>query len=139
MNLEGIESFTIILFQGFKLYECRWDGDKKYNQQLSTEQNHIWSSATLYDETVQKKRRHWFEKWLGSNSQPSWADIFHFHQFAGDGDEQNDIRMNRDGQLFTVSITAIQLTKETGTMHYLDLKDGATYSTKLNHITSVAL
>ena len=139
ITLEAIEPFTLILFQDFALYECRWDGSKKYNKQLNTGQNHIWSSATLYDETVQSKRKEWFVKWLSENPRPSLPDIFHFHQFAGDGDEQNDIRMNRDGQLFTVSITGIQLTKETGTMHYIDLLDGATYNAKLNHISSCAL
>ncbi|MBC7888890.1 MAG: NRDE family protein [Ferruginibacter sp.] len=138
MNLEAIEPFTVILLQEFVLYECRWDGDKKYKIQLNTGQNHIWSSATLYDKTAQSKREDWFIQWLGGNPQPSQADIFHFHQFAGEGDEQNDIRMNRDGQLFTVSITGIQLDKQTAVMKYLDLKNGITYSQKLNQIAAYA-
>ncbi len=131
INLEGIEPFTIILLQQFKLFECRWDGTKKFKRQLSTQQSYIWSSATLYNETVQKRREAWFKKWLSTDPQPTQAAIIDFHQFAGDGDEQNDIRMNRDGQLFTVSISGIQLAEKTGVMHYLDLKDGSSYSKQL--------
>ncbi len=130
IQLEGVEPFTLILFENFKLYECRWDSTKKYNQQLGIDQNYIWSSATLYNQSAQTKRADWFEKWQRNHTQPLQADIFHFHQFAGDGDERNDIRMNREGELFTVSITGIQVTKHTGTMNYLDLKDGATYIQK---------
>ncbi|MEP7108198.1 MAG: NRDE family protein [Ferruginibacter sp.] len=138
ISLEAIEPFTLILFQAFNLYECRWDGDKKYTKQLSIDQGQIWSSATLYDKVVQSKREEWFVKWLGRNTRPTQADIFNFHQFAGDGDEQNDIRMNRDGQLFTVSITGIQITRKNGIMNYLDLKDGGTYLKKLYHTTAYA-
>lgn len=133
MNLQHIEPFTLIIFQDFTLHECRWTGDKKFSEQLSIALNHIWSSATLYNEAVQSKREEWFTKWLHKNARPSQADIFQFHQFAGDGDEQNNIRMNRDGKLFTVSITGIQITRETAIMNYLDLKDGATWSQKINH------
>lgn len=139
MDLEGIEPFTIILFQEKLLHECRWNGSEKYKKKLSIQQNHIWSSATLYDPAVQSKREEWFVKWLNKNPRPSMEDIFHFHQFAGEGDEQNDIRMNRGGKLFTVSITGIQLTKDCGMMNYLDLKDGQLYSKTLNHIPLYAL
>lgn len=135
INLKGIEPFTLILLQQFALYECRWNGDKKYMKQLSIEQDHIWSSVTLYDETVQRKRENWFAKWHSGIIYPSKKDIFHFHQFAGDGDEQNDIQMNRNGQLFTTSITCIELAGQTGIMNYLDLKDGMYHSKKINSFT----
>lgn len=126
-NLKAIEPFTLILLKEFLIFECRWDGNEKYCKQLSTDQNHIWSSATLYDLAIQQRREVWFEKWQRKNPQPTRKDIFNFHQFAGDGDEENDILMNRQGQLFTVSITGIQLTRESCQMTHLDLKDGMTY------------
>lgn len=130
IQLGGVEPFTLILFENFGLHECRWDGIKKYKRQLNANQNYIWSSATLYDQSTQTKRADWFAKWQCNHTQPLQADIFHFHQFAGDGDERNDIRMNREGELFTVSITGIQITKHTGMMNYHDLKDGTTYVQK---------
>ncbi len=131
IRLWGVEPFTLILFENFELHECRWDGAKKYTLPLGIDQNYIWSSATLYDPSTQIKRADWFEKWQCKHTQPLQADIFRFHQFAGDGDERNDIRMNREGELFTVSITGIQITKHTGMMNYHDLKDGATYVQKI--------
>lgn len=139
MNLEAVEPFTLILLQDFKLYECRWDGEQKFSKPLVTSENYIWSSATLYDEATQKKRNEWFERWLAKNDKPSLENIFHFHQFAGDGDTQNDIRMNRGGHLFTVSIAAIQITRDSASMHYLDLLEGASLLQKQEHTLTVEL
>ena len=33
--------------------------------------------------------------------------FFNFHRFTGDGDRHNDLMMNRDGKVGTVSITFI--------------------------------
>lgn len=139
MCLQDIEPFTLILFQQLALHECRWDGSEKFSHQLTTGENHIWSSATLYNKAVQHKREQWFSTWLGKNNRPTQADIFQFHQFGGEGDEHNDIRMNREGKLFTVSITGIQLNCKTAVMNYLDLKDDATFSQKINHTSAYTL
>ncbi len=128
MNLKNIEPFTLILFQDAKLFECRWDGEQKHCSEPAVNKSHIWSSATLYNEAIHKKRETWFKDWLIRQDEPTQEDIFNFHQFAGDGDVQNDIRMNREGNLFTVSITGIHLGKHNAVMSYLDLKDGSRYN-----------
>ena len=66
-------------------------------------------------------------------------NILHFHRFAGDGDQKNDVHMNRGGLLLTVSITAIQLTGERALMHYRDLKDGSVFSQEMNAFPCIAL
>ena len=121
-SFNNIEPFTLVLFFENNLYECRWDGHKKYGRQLQNDVPHIWSSATLYDEEVVSKRELWLAKWLAKNNAPEQDDVFNFHRFAGDGDSNNDVKMNRDGIYATVSITGIELTGEKGIMHYLDLK-----------------
>ncbi len=136
IDLFNIEPFTLILFEDNNLYECRWDGNKKYCKQLENYRPHIWSSATLYDEEVVKKREYWFLKWLNKNPNPTQQDILHFHQFAGDGDKHNDLRVNRDGKLFTVSVTGIKLNAEKGTMRYLDLKDNMVYRQEIEFVSS---
>jgi hypothetical protein len=68
-----------------------------------------------------KKREQWFAKFLNETPLPTQQDILHFHQFTGDGDATNDLLMTRKGQYTTVSITAIQLTKDRGNMRYLDI------------------
>ncbi len=122
LSLERIEPFTVVLFEKDDLYECRWDGAKKYCKQLKTYKPYIWSSATLYDEEVVKKRESWFSSFLNTNSNPSHADILHFHQFTGDGNKSYDLQMQRSELYSTVSITSISLTTDRGHMTYLDLK-----------------
>jgi hypothetical protein len=120
-SLKGIEPFTLIIWQQNNLYECRWDaGEKKHCKSLPAYRPHIWSSSTLYDEAVRKKRETWFLKWLNQHPMPSKDEILQFHRFAGDGDRNNDLFMNRDGKVFTVSITNIELSAERGIMHYTD-------------------
>jgi uncharacterized protein with NRDE domain len=139
INLFKIEPFTVVILQQGRLYECRWDGMRKHYQQLDEKQPHIWSSATLYPDDVISKRKQWFSKWLANHPQPSQKDIFSFHQFAGDGDIQNDVLMNRNGHMLTVSITGIEVNSEKGAMHYLDMQDGSSTIKELSFETSSVL
>ena len=126
-NLENIEPFTAIIWQDNQLFECRWDGNKKFHLALDAGIPHIWSSVTLYDENTIAKRRQWFEEWLKKNPKPSQEDILHFHQFTGDGDTNNDLLMNRDGFVFTVSVTSAFFTDEMVSMKYIDVRNQQTY------------
>lgn len=125
LNLHRVEPFTLVIADNGALYECRWDGSRKHSKTLNEQEPHIWSSVTLYDEAVIQKRRRWFMQWLQHHEQPTQDDILHFHQFAGDGDTANDLRMNRNEYMLTVSVTSIAMTKDTGIMKYLDLKDNS--------------
>jgi len=121
INLENIEPFTLVLFDHQQLCECRWDGERKHSKLLDNHQPRIWSSVTLYDEQTIEKRTEWFKNWLAEQTRISQDDILHFHRFAGDGDRHNDLLMNRGGQVFTVSITGIEIEKSGATIKYLDL------------------
>jgi hypothetical protein len=122
IDLSDIEPFTLILLENNCLYEFRWDGTEKYYRQLSTHRSYIWSSATLYDGFVIKKREQWFASFLNKHAIPTQQDIVNFHRFTGDGDRNNDLMMTRDGLYGTVSITSILLTKDRASMKYLDIK-----------------
>jgi hypothetical protein len=130
-DLKNIEPFTAIIFDEEQLFECRWDGGKKYHSALKTHQPHIWSSVTLYDDKIIRKRKKWFEEWLKKNPSPSQNDILHFHQFTGDGDKHNDLLMNRDGHVFTVSITSIEMKEGNALMQYVDIRNQQTHQHKL--------
>jgi hypothetical protein len=103
------------------LIECTWTGDNKFCKELDIHKPHIWSSATLYDEQVRKKREEWFKQWLNKRPSPDQSDILQFHQFAGDGNKNTDLLMNRGEIYHTVSITSIELENETRNMIYYDL------------------
>ena len=136
MILERIEPFTLVLFEKGNLYECRWDGKMKYYQQLKKHRPYIWSSATLYDKAVVDKREKWFAAFLNNNPHPTQNDILRFHQFTGDDDARNNLRMDRDGIYSTVSITSMLLTTDRGSMKYLDLRDNLMYERKIEFESS---
>lgn len=123
IKLNNIEPFTAIIWDDGHLFECRWDGERKHTRQMDETIPHIWSSVTLYDDEVIAKRNAWFENWLQKNPAPAQSDILHFHQFTGDGDSHNDLRMNRNGMVFTVSVTSLDITAGNAGMRYLDLKN----------------
>ena len=138
INLSGIEPFTAIIRDNGHLFECRWDGLKKHHKELDRAIPHIWSSVTLYDEETISKRKKWFDNWLEEKENISQSDILHFHQFTGDGDAHNDLKMNRDGKVFTVSITSIGIDSNGLTMDYLDLKNDERYSAGMLFESSIA-
>lgn len=119
--LDQIEPFTLILLQANRLMECRWNGVHLFKKELAVDQPQIWASATLYDTATIAKRKTWFANFLHENPAPDQASVLRFHRFAGDGDAANDLCMNRQQQLMTVSITSISVSPKGGTMIYEDL------------------
>jgi uncharacterized protein with NRDE domain len=136
IDLLQIEPFTLVILENNNLYECRWDGNEKYYQQLKKHRPYIWSSATLYDKEIVKKREQWFANFLNNNPRPTQKDIQEFHQFTGDGDNNNDLVMERKGLFATVSITSMLLTAERGSMKYLDLKNRTVQEKKIEFISA---
>ncbi|HVM88793.1 MAG TPA: NRDE family protein [Puia sp.] len=130
-DLYNIEPFTSVIFDDEQLYECRWDGEKKYHKKLNPLHPYIWSSVTLYNEEVVSKRSQWFAEWMNANPLPSQTDILHFHQFTGDGDKHNDLLMDRDGFVFTVSVTSLEINTNGGLMKYLDIQNRQNFSREL--------
>jgi len=130
IELYDIAPFSLVLFIDKLLFMCRWTGKEKHTEQLDPAHPYIWSSATLYSNAIIKKREQWFIEWLKKNPTPTQDDIVHFHQFTGDGDATNDLMMNRNNKLFTVSITSIELNDQSGKMKYIDLKNNTTHITQ---------
>jgi hypothetical protein len=122
-DLRGIEPFTAVVWEQHMLFECIWEGSGKHINPRDREKSHIWSSVTLYDESIRRKRESWFREWLTVYPAPTLDEILDFHRFTGDGDSHNDLLMNRNGEVFTVSITGMEICKDRGMMEYLDMKN----------------
>lgn len=135
-NLLDIEPFTLIILESNCLYEFRWDGTEKYCKQLNVNRSYIWSSATLYDGLVIKKREQLFAFFLNNHPTPTQQDILNFHHFTGDGDKRNDLLMTRDGIYATVSITSILLTKDRGCIKYMDIRNNSQSEIKIELLHS---
>jgi uncharacterized protein with NRDE domain len=116
----GLEPFTLLLAQMNRLTELRWTGRRVVINDKDAGRPHIWSSATLYTPDVIEERENWFHDWLYHHPRPDAEQVRQFHLYAGDGDSQNAIRMNRHNGLMTLSMTSVVHQDEAVTMHYHD-------------------
>ena len=137
IKLHKIEPFTFVIRQQQQLYETRWDGTEKTVSEIDPQQSHIWSSVTLYSDEVIQKRKEWFDAFVKKNAEINANNILNFHRFAGDGDTANDVLMNRNNELFTVSITMLHQQQRVSILHYYDLLSNETYVQEANHSTLV--
>ncbi len=125
INLLDVEQFTLTIVDWndeLELIEFVWDGTKKYIKKLAQEP-HIWSSSTLYDESVKELRRDWFADWQKTNKF-SQERILEFHHDAGIGDPNIDVVMDR-GLGGTVSITSVIKEDDSVVVSYKDVLDGS--------------
>lgn len=120
-DFEDMEPFTMIIRDGNKLTELRFDGYNLSVAPLKREQSYIWSSATLYDQPAQEKRQQWFNDWKIRNLTPEKNAILDFHRNAGDGDPGNDVVMNRNNVVQTVSITCFEIVPSAIYLDFFDL------------------
>jgi hypothetical protein len=139
-DFKGIEPFTLLIrnAQGTatgladpQFDEIRWDGKQVHHTPLNPELPAIWSSATLYSDEVISQRKLWFDQWLAGHPEFSVGSAVDFHKTAGTGNIQNDILMNRDNLVKTVSITSISRDPLTHSYYYEDIINQQQYSTKL--------
>ena len=130
-DFEGMEPFTMLIFDDGKLFDFRWDGKYKFIEELATDEYHIWASATLYTKEAKRKRKTWFEEWKKDRTDFSQSAILDFHRTAGDGDPENDIIMNRSNMVRTTSITSIVKLPTSSDMYFQDILSGKEKEGKL--------
>jgi Transport and Golgi organisation 2 len=131
-DFKQIEPFTAILFDNKKLYICKWNGTKKNILSHNENEPGIWSSVTLYDPGSISIRESWFKEWVNENPVPDGSQILRFHQEAGNGDPTNNILMNRNGKVFTNSISSICVSGDSADFQYLDLRRGNSYYSSIS-------
>jgi uncharacterized protein with NRDE domain len=120
-TFEGMEAFTMLVFEQGKVLDLRWDQAKLHSDHLDPSQPHVWSSAPLYPAPIRRKREIWFEDWLEQQEGYSRDAILHWHRTAGEGDPWTDVLMNRADIVRTVSITSIARQPDQIDMRYHDL------------------
>ena len=131
-RFRGMESFTMIVYDGGRLYDLRWDEAQVHLHALDPAAAHLWSSPTLYTPEWQQKRRDWFAEWRTGRQAPyDRQAILDFHRHAGEGDPWNDLVMNREEKVRTVSITSIAKRAAAIDLCYHDLLRGGSVQTQL--------
>ena len=140
IELYKIEPFTLVIRLQQQLCEVRWDGSEKTVSEIDPLQSHIWSSVTLYTDEIVQKRKEWFNAFISNKTELNANNILNFHRFAGDGDSANDVLMNRNNELFTVSITLLHQQNKISKLHYYDLLTNETFTEQADHsipVTSI--
>ncbi len=126
----GIEPFTLVVVEQNetrRLAEIRWTGEHLYHKWLDAEVGCAWSSVTLYSDNVIQEREQWFREWQQQHPFFEGDDVLDFHSFGGKGDTENDLIINRNNELRTVSITQIQKTSEQFLINYWDRMNDQQY------------
>ena len=129
INLDNIEPFTIVLFQEEELFQLRWNGAKKESVQLDLNEKHIWSSSTLYPKEVREKRSSLFQAFLGVSKSLSEVEMYDFHRYTEEGNQENGLVINRNNELKTLSITQSIIEKNKVTILHHDLISQEDFST----------
>lgn len=132
LDLNNIESFTLVINQGDKLLEFRWDEKKKHYSKLDFDKNHIWSSVTLYDEAAITKREKLFDRFVKTTDTLTNDKIMDFH-LNNQGDHENGFVINRDNGLKTFSVTQAIVNTSKVTLKHLDLVNNGKYTITIDN------
>lgn len=120
LELEDIEPFTLIVWEGNQLMNLVWDGKNKYLSIVDSAKAQIWSSSTLYDEVARQERQIKFQEWMASSVEINSVSILEFFKNAKVANES--IFIKNSEQIKTHSYTCIEIYKDTKhTITYHDL------------------
>ena len=121
-EFEGMEPFTFIVYDQGTLIELRWDEKELHEKMLSTTVLHLWSSATLYPSSWQKKRYTLLEDW-SRQKERTQAEVMDF-QLSEFPFERSALvaiygdRVPDDVPVETVSVSSIRGTKNNFEFQY---------------------
>lgn len=122
IDLTSIENFTLIAYGKEGLSQFRWDGQAKSHVFLDDDKPHIWSSSTLYEEEVIKKRAQWYSDFLKTNQdEVSSEKLIHFHSATQREDHENGLVIRRASKMLTKNITQVTLFQEYFILQHHDL------------------
>ena len=102
IDLYNIEPFTLIFLKKNACTELRWDGITKHIKILDPSEVHIWSSCTLYDAQMSKRKERQFLLDIQKDTSPE--EIFDVHRRM----KYEDLMEPKAHELiFTTSITQL--------------------------------
>ena len=122
LDLSDIEPFTLVLFQDSKLYQLRWNEIEKETLLLNVAQNHIWSSSTLYSKEIRDKRANWFHEFLEDKPQINEQELFNFHRYTEEENQEHGLVINRNDLMKTLSITQTVIEENKAVLLHHDLQ-----------------
>ena len=127
IDLKGVEPFTLVLAANNELKVLRWDESEKHLEAADPDEDHIWSSVTLYDPEVIAGRKQWFSEFRSRNTFINPDLLLDFHQYTQSHDPVNGLVMSRDGIVKTQCITQSVTGEEGTSITYHDLLNDETH------------
>lgn len=122
--LQGIEPFSVILFENKGLFRLTWDGVEKHAIKLLKEAAYIFSSSTLYSDTIQEMRRKWFASYLQMQPQVNSRSVMEFHSEYKREDRENGLIIEREAGCCTLSISQAVIQDNKLLMKHHDVRTG---------------
>lgn len=119
-DFEGLEPFTLFRFGASVLEKIVWDGKLKYYGKLDPGVSHLFTSATLYNEKVGKKRKELFQDFLEKRRSVSSQEIIQLHAQKDQPEEYRNFYLQTDQGIQTISITHVAVSSKSIRMIYLD-------------------
>lgn len=133
IDLHNMEPFTLIIWSGTTLWQLVWDGENKYQTKVDETKAHIWSSATLYDETIKKTREQAFNLWVTNTSLKDQHSLLDFFKQTTNSNEPLFIKNGLT--IKTLSYTCIEIIPSQNTrITYHDLSNDIISSISLLNI-----
>jgi len=129
MDMTDIEPYTLIVWSDHNLFQLVWDGHQKHKNLLDATIPHIFSSATLYNNTIKEYRKQLFDNWVLTKPNISQINLLNF--FKTFTDSNDGFIMNRSNTLSTLSYSFLEIQKnEKAIFNYHDFQTFQnTYST----------
>jgi len=125
-DFDNVEPFTLVIADwnyDLKFHELVWDGAIKHFSKLPLEPK-IWSSSTLYSDSMKENRKKWFEDFKITNKL-SAIKLLDFHKTAGNNNKDFGVVMDR-GFVKTTSITQVEKSNDNIEMRYNNLQNKTT-------------
>ena len=95
------------------------NGSEKETIELDINQPHVWSSSTLYPAAVREDRAQWFHQYMNEKQQVLANDMYQFHRYTHNDNQENGLVINRNDEMQTLSITQAFLQQnKVSVLHY---------------------
>lgn len=113
-TLKGLEPFTLLIVNQEQRIEGWWDG-QTWEEHSLPNSPFIRASTPLYSPTQQARRAAWFQTYLKEHEHRA-ETIWDFHHESHSSEKTEDLLMERQGNLKTISVT--QATWDTKSMQF---------------------
>ena len=137
--LLNVEPFTLLMIDHQDLSDIDfkvlvWDGNQKHVSIVNTNEPHIWASATLYNDKQRQMRQEWFKKFVDEHEVFPTDEIIKFHSGSFTDDKSEDMVMQRNHELKTLSISQINIHEYSKHFIYKDLETEKNHKINLNNL-----